>query len=70
MYETAIKNGTTPEVYLSTISNQINLLNELISLRKSESETKLTNYQKQIDNLIMRNTELTNKFKRQYKAYG
>lgn len=67
MYETAIKNGTTPEVYLSTISNQINLLNELISLRKSESETKLTNYQKQIDNLIMRNTELTNKFKRQYK---
>ena len=67
MYETAIKNGTTPEVYLDTISNQINLLNELISLRRSESETKLTNYQKQIDNLIMRNTELTNKFKRQYK---
>ena len=67
MYDTAIKNGTTPDVYLDTISNQINVLNELISARKSESDIKLATYQKQIDDLVMRNTELTNKFKRQYK---
>ena len=67
MYDTAIKNGTTPDVYLDTISNQINVLNELISARKSESDIKLATYQKQIDDLVMRNAELTNKFKRQYK---
>lgn len=67
MYDTAIKNGTTPDAYLDTISNQINVLNELISARKSESDIKLATYQKQIDDLVMRNTELTNKFKRQYK---
>lgn len=67
MYDTAIKNGTPPDVYLDTISNQINVLNELISARKSESDIKLATYQKQIDDLVMRNTELTNKFKRQYK---
>lgn len=67
MYETAIKNGTTPEEYLDTVSNQINILSDLISARKNDSNIKLATYQKQIDDLVMRNTELTNKFKRQYK---
>lgn len=65
----AANKGVEPEssTYIQDLSSQIEMLNELISLRESNSYQITSELQSQIDEAVSNSTTLSNDFKKNYK---
>ncbi len=67
MYNKAVNSGELSQFdYTQMISSQIGILNELIEARNLESNNKISRYQAQIDDLIMRSTQVSTDTKAKY----
>ena len=75
MYSGAVdNNGVKPTVvgessataYLSQLSNQISMIEQMIQSRKTSSESKVKRFEMELDSLIVRESNLTEKEKNDY----
>ena len=57
---------TSRSTYITKLSAQINILSELINARRNESNSKLTRYQAELDNLIINESDLSREEKNVY----
>jgi len=71
MYENAMAktNGdVTSSTYIADLESQIDVLNELIASRQTNSSNIIAQYQAKIDDLVMKSSKLSADFKKEYKT--